>query len=63
MRKFKFLDQDGEHVITEDEIIIQYYPYWCNQMKKVNKENEISVKNCIKDFITIHWAWEINEVN
>ena len=63
MKKFKYQDQEGEHIITEDEIITQYYPYWCNQMKKVGKGNEISIENCIEDFLTIHWAWEINEAN
>lgn len=54
---------DGEvvtHKLSEAEIIEQYYPYWQTQMKKVGKEDLINEANCIEDWVTVHWAWEIN---
>lgn len=58
MRIFKYQDQDGEHTITDEEILDSYYPYWKEQMRKVDKENQISPELCIEDFIVIHWAHE-----
>lgn len=45
--------------MTEAQIIRTYYPYWCQQMRKVNKAHLINYKNCIEDWICVHWAWEV----
>ncbi len=61
MIKYKYQDPSGEYIITREEILKQYYTWWCEQMRKVNKESEISEEACIQDFIIVHWAWEIKE--
>lgn len=45
-------------VMSEDEILKDYWDYWCNCMKEVNKADEIKKETCIEDFCTIHWATE-----
>lgn len=59
MRKFKYQDQDAEYIITEEEIINEYYDYWCKQIFRVHKSPMITIENCIEDFLIIHWAYEI----
>lgn len=61
MRKFLIQEPDGDIVLTEEEIIRDYFPYWKNEMVKVGKENEISHKNCLEDFIVVNWAQEIKD--
>jgi hypothetical protein len=59
MRTFSFCDIDGTHVITDAEIIRDYFPYWSGKMKEVGKEDLINHANCIDDFCVLHWASEI----
>lgn len=59
MRTFKYYDPDGEHFITEDQIIEQYFEYWKEQMSKVKKDSLINRENCIQDFCVINWATEL----
>ena len=64
MKTFKYEtpNPDGSvetTVLTEDELIERYWDYWCEQMRKVGKEDLISRENCIEDFIVVHWAWRI----
>ncbi len=59
MRIFKFIDLDGEHVITEEQIKNTYFSWWSSQMKRVAKEDMITLENCIIDWMTVHWGWEI----
>lgn len=66
MKKYSFgwPDENGNHVeeiLTEEEIIEQYFEYWSGRMKEVNKEHLISRENCIDDFILVNWAIEIKE--
>lgn len=61
MRIFKYIDQDGEHTITDKEIIEQYYPYWQMGMKRIGKVDQISEEGCIEDFIVVHWASEVKD--
>lgn len=58
-RIFTYQDQAGQHFISEDTIIEEYFLFWSEQMKKVGKESCISKENCLEDWIVIHWAWEI----
>ena len=44
---------------TEDQIIAEYWDYWCGRMRKVGKEDMISRERCIEDWITVHWAMEV----
>ena len=66
MRKFKYYeywpDDTEPHksfIVSEDEIIEQYWDYWCSQMERVGKESLISRENCIEDFCAIHWCVEV----
>lgn len=59
MRAFVFQDQDGEHTVTEEGILRTYYPYWCGEMTKVGKFEEISIESCIEDFTVVNWAEEV----
>ena len=67
MRYWSFAcpDENGNDVVetlSEDEIIEDYYPYWEKKMiEKYGQEefdNTWTKKECIEDFIVIHWAWE-----
>lgn len=45
---------------TEDEIIETYWEWWKGKMKKANKPEElITHENCIRDWVHVHWAWEV----
>lgn len=48
--------------LSEDEIIKQYWEYWSSRMINKYGEEEFkknwSIKECIEDWVTIHWAWE-----
>lgn len=43
-------------VMSEKEILDEYYDYWCSKMREVGKEEEISQQKCIEDWCVIHWA-------
>lgn len=43
-------------VMSEKEILAEYYDYWCERMRSVGKEDEISEQKCIEDWCVIHWA-------
>lgn len=55
----------GEVVVetlSDDDIIKQYYPYWQDRMVKkygqVEFDKNWSEKDCIDDWVVIHWATE-----
>lgn len=55
-------DEEGEHVVeilTEDQIIEQYFPYWSGKMREVGKADLISRELCIEDWCTVHWAMKV----
>lgn len=54
----------GQHVqetFSEYQILQSYFEYWYSQMRKVEKYDEVSIENCIQDWITSHWAVETDE--
>lgn len=55
-RTWIFQDQDGPHLVTEEEILSTYYPWWAEQMRKVGKAHLISPESCIDDWVVVHWA-------
>ncbi len=63
MRTFRYVDPAGEHTITEQEIIDQYFPYFSARLKEMGKEGLISEEECIDNFVAIHWATEITPCN
>jgi len=51
--------EDGEvveHFVSREEILSTYYPWWCEQMRKAGKADQISEEHCIEDWITVNWA-------
>lgn len=55
--------EDGQPIVTvmtEAQIIAEYYPFWCEQMKKVGKADLISEQSCIDDWVVVHWAEEVD---
>lgn len=50
---------DGEpvfHTLTEGDILMDYYPWWADQMRRVGKADLINAEHCIEDWVTVHWA-------
>lgn len=45
--------------VTEEQILEIYWDYWVDRILEANKDHLICKENCIQDFITINWAWEI----
>ena len=54
-------DRSVSYFYSDQNILDEYYNYWCDQMKRVGKEAEISEENCIDDWVTSHWAWLLGE--
>jgi len=46
-------------ILSEAQILAIYFPCWSKQMRKAGKQNLISFENCIKDWVVVHWAWEV----
>lgn len=45
---------------TGHEILIEYWDEWKTQMHRINARYErITVGNCIRDYCTVNWAWEV----
>lgn len=64
MRTFQYYEySEAEKIepttVTEEEIIRDWYPEWCDKMRKVGREHLISKEECILDWCAIHWAWEV----
>lgn len=60
-RKWKVQDLDGEYIVTEEKILITYYPYWVGRMLKVGKLLMATTENCIDDWCVVNWAWEVKD--
>lgn len=61
-------DEDGNDVVetlSEQDILDEYWEYWSSRMiKKYGQEyfdTTFSVKECIEDWIVVHWAWESDD--
>lgn len=66
-RRWVYIEQTGDPnvvrkvVVTEREILRDYYPYWQDQMIRQFREDEIDPEKCIQDWITVHWAWGLDD--
>jgi hypothetical protein len=46
-------------VYSEQEIIDEYWDYWCKMMKELHGEKVTLIRgDCIEDWIAVNWAWE-----
>lgn len=43
-------------VMSEKEILDEYWNYWTDRMKQGGFANQISKERCIEDWCMIHWA-------
>lgn len=66
MRHWKYLelpDKEGDPAVeiikTDEEILDEYWNYWCSQMIRVRKSPMMTEENCIEDYVVVNWAWEI----
>jgi hypothetical protein len=61
VRRFAYNEQghDEPVVVTEDDIRRIYYDYWCLEMTRAGKADQISWDNCVDDFLVVNWAWEL----
>lgn len=69
MRYFSFneFDESGGSVVTmsEEEIRKEYWPHWygkmCQKYEQSYIDEHYSFEDCLEDWITVHWAWEVKE--
>jgi hypothetical protein len=72
--KHSYPTQKGDvtEVLSEKQIIADYWEYWFNSMKQAyakhgssmyNPPREITEANCIEDWVDIHWATEVLDAN
>lgn len=57
--------EHGQHVqetFSEIQILQSYFDYWFGKMREVNKLDEVTIQNCIEDWVVGHWAWSSDEV-
>ncbi len=65
-RVFRYVEPDFDNPTraltierTEAQILAEYYPFWCAEMRRVGKGDQINEADCINDWIVIHWADEV----
>jgi|AntDeeMinimDraft_6_1070357.scaffolds.fasta_scaffold07717_1 hypothetical protein len=59
--KICYPDDEGNNVdeiLSERDIIKQYFDFWSRRMSAVGKEHLISYENCIEDWVVVNWAEE-----
>ena len=72
MRYFSYYEPTNEDnpqgcimTISEDIIRRDYYPYWyekmCNKFGQKHVDEKYCFLDCIDDWMTIHWAWEVKD--
>lgn len=51
--------------VSEEEVRKSFYPTWYDKMcKKFGKEHvdkTYSFEECLEDWKTVNWAWEVND--
>lgn len=67
MRVFKYNEyEDTEpRLITEQEIRVEYWPYWyermCKKFGKDEVDSKFTFEDCLNDWVIVNWAWEVKE--
>lgn len=67
MRVFKYNEyEDTEpRLITEQEIRVEYWPYWyermCKKFGKQEVDNKFTFEDCLNDWVIVNWAWEVKD--
>ena len=65
MKKYRIVYPKGKDFLpvveewTEREIIQKHFDHWSLVMSLSGKSHLISYENCVKDWVAVHWAEEI----
>lgn len=67
-RRYAFIEPDekGEPitvVVSEAEILETYYPWWQGELRRLGRDDLISPEQCLEDWMAIHWAAEMIELD
>lgn len=57
--------EHGQHVqetFSEYQILKTYFQYWYGRMREADKLEEVTIENCIQDWIVVHWAHETDDL-
>jgi len=58
---------DCVETMSENDIRKEYYPWWygkmCEKYGKEHVDSTYSFEECLEDWKTVHWAWEVNGEN
>jgi len=47
--------------MSEEDILAEYFDWWSSQMRKAGKdESLVTERNCIEDWIVVHWAQKVS---
>lgn len=41
---------------SDKAILVSYWDYWCDIMRKAGRESQISENHCVTDWVAMHWA-------
>ena len=51
--------------VSEDDIRKEYYPWWYEKMCKKYGKEEVdknwSFEECLENWVTLHYAWEVEK--
>lgn len=50
-------EYDHWETLSEQEILDEYWDYWCNRMQELGQDPEVlTFQKCIDDWCVVHWA-------
>jgi hypothetical protein len=72
MRRFQHIEPLDGHGYDDDRcnepvtitvslcwIAVMYFPAWKTVMRAQGKASMCSFENCVQDYITVNWGWEL----
>lgn len=57
-RIWEYTDQNGTHVITDQEIIDEYFDNWSEKVRNAGRDQLATKDRCIEDWVLCHFAYE-----
>lgn len=60
-RRWKYVEPDEndepiEIVVTEFEILRDFFPWWSSTLRSMGRAHKISPRGCVEDFVITNWA-------
>lgn len=46
-----------QQIFTEQQIILTYWEHWSKHMLAAGKQSQISLENCVNDFVTVNFMY------